>query len=91
MPPGRLMFLRPIKSAAKERRSNRQYKPVWITAQVILLAFCVSLVQESVCVPFQVSSTESSAIDLLRPSRELCNLIESMNGTKQHPTGYASM
>ncbi len=37
------MFLRPIKSAAKERRSNRQYKPVWITAQVTLLAFCVSL------------------------------------------------
>ncbi|KAL0029095.1 hypothetical protein WJX77_006448 [Trebouxia sp. C0004] len=33
VPPGRLMFLRPIKSAAKERRSNRQYKPVWITAQ----------------------------------------------------------
>ncbi len=36
VPPGRLMFLRPIKSAAKERRSNRQYKPVWITAQVNL-------------------------------------------------------
>ena len=34
VPPGRLMFLRPIKSAAKERKSNRKYMPVWITAQV---------------------------------------------------------
>lgn len=33
VPPGRLMFLRPVKSAAKERKSNRQYAPVWITAQ----------------------------------------------------------
>ncbi|KAL3156144.1 hypothetical protein ABBQ32_012435 [Trebouxia sp. C0010 RCD-2024] len=33
VPPGRLMFLRPIKSAAKERKSNRKYMPVWITAQ----------------------------------------------------------
>lgn len=33
VPPGRLMFLRPIKSAAKERKSKRHYAPVWITAQ----------------------------------------------------------
>ena len=37
VPPGRLMFLRPIKSAAKERKSNRKYMPVWITAQVCSL------------------------------------------------------
>ena len=54
VPPGRLMFLRPIKSAAKERRSNRQYKPVWITAQVILLAFCVSLCKHQYVFPLKL-------------------------------------
>lgn len=54
VPPGRLMFLRPIKSAAKERRSNRQYKPVWITAQVILSAFCVSLYKSQYVVLFKL-------------------------------------
>ena len=39
VPPGRLMFLRPIKSAAKERKSNRKYMPVWITAQVRSVVF----------------------------------------------------
>lgn len=39
VPPGRLMFLRPIKSAAKERKSNRKYMPVWITAQVCSVVF----------------------------------------------------
>ncbi|CAL8465267.1 g4802 [Coccomyxa elongata] len=32
-PPGRLMFLRPMKTAAQEKASRRTYDPVWITAE----------------------------------------------------------
>ncbi len=33
-PPGRLMFLRPVKTAAQEKASRRTYDTVWITAEV---------------------------------------------------------
>ena len=61
VPPGRLMFLRPIKSAAKERKSNRKYMPVWITAQVSKVTFdtclhpreiSVSIIVQVKCVTF---------------------------------------
>ena len=33
-PPGRLLFLRPLKHGAKETAASRDYDPVWITAEV---------------------------------------------------------
>lgn len=33
-PPGRLMFLRPMKTAAQEKATRRTYDPVWITTEV---------------------------------------------------------
>lgn len=33
-PPGRLMFLRPVKTAPQEKASRRTYDTVWITAEV---------------------------------------------------------
>lgn len=34
--PGRIMLLRPLKTAPKERAARRDYDPVWITSEVPL-------------------------------------------------------
>jgi hypothetical protein len=33
-PPGRLMFLRPVKPGARSKVAQRTYDPVWITSEV---------------------------------------------------------
>ncbi|KAK9802679.1 hypothetical protein WJX73_004994 [Symbiochloris irregularis] len=36
MPPGRLLFLQPLKAGTSVRRSKRQYQPVWIEAEALM-------------------------------------------------------
>jgi hypothetical protein len=33
-PPGRLMFLRPVKAAPREKTAQRAYEAVWISSEV---------------------------------------------------------
>ena len=43
VPPGRLMYLRPVKAKCKEKKLERRYHAVWIEAGELQVGRCSSV------------------------------------------------